>query len=106
VKLETYLELTKGWRGQLETGFVFDPTTINADRTPEYLSKDVRKPRDQEFEDLSHMNPRNSKLNQDRLKNSFAKMAGEKKRRWLAALKANGGKQLRKPKTHRHGQAL
>ena len=52
MKLETYLELTKGWRGQLETGFVFDPTTINADRTPEYLSKDVRKPRDQEFEDF------------------------------------------------------
>ena len=106
MKLETYLEQTKGWRGQLETGFIFDPTTINADKVPEYLSADQRRPRETKFEDLSWMNPRNSKLNQERLKNSFAKMTGEKKKRWLAALKANGGKQLRKPKTHRHGQAL
>ena len=105
MKLETYLEQTKGWRGQLETGFIFDPTTINAEKVPEYIGKGAPKPKTTVFEDLSYMNPKYSAKHQQNMKVGFAKVVAERKRRWLAALKANG-KQIKKPKTHRHGQAL
>lgn len=106
MKLETYLELTKGWRGQLETGFIFDPTTINAEKVPEYIGKGAPKTKTTVFEDLSHMNPKYSAKHQQNMKIGFANMSPEKRKRWLAALKVNGGKQLRKPKGRRHGQAL
>ena len=105
MKLETYLELTKGWRGQPETGFIFDPTTINAEKVPEYIGKGAPKTKTTVFEDLSYMNPKYSAKHQQNMKVGFAKVVGERKKRWLAALKVNG-KYIKKTKTHRHGQAL
>jgi hypothetical protein len=102
---ETYLQLTTGWRGQLETGFK-ELTILSSYSEPAYLSTDQRKIRAPEGEDLSWMNPRNSKLNQERLQKAFARITGKKRQRWLAALRSNSSKQTNKPRKHRHGQSL
>ncbi len=65
-------------RGQLDSGFIFDPTTLHAEKTPAYLSKDVRKFRPSELEDLSWMNPRESNQRREQVKKAWANMSKEK----------------------------
>jgi len=103
---EKYLELTKGLRGQLETGFVFDPTTINAESVPDYLHDDQRKFRPPPGEDLSWMNPPGTVNHQKYLKAAFAGMTIEQRRKRVAGLRANASKQKREHKPSRHGQRL
>jgi hypothetical protein len=104
VKLETYLEQTKGWRGQLETGFVFDPTTINAEKVPEYIGKGAPKTKTTVFEDLSHMNPRSSKISKAKAKEAWAGLTGKQREEWARVRRANAGKQKRPHRKARNGQ--
>lgn len=87
-------------RGQLVSGFIFDPTTLHSEKTPEYLSKDCRKPRITEFEDLSWMNPKYSKMNQERSRKGWSSMSKAKRRRCTAANRAKGKLCAGKVKNH------
>lgn len=90
---ETYIERIARLgikRGQLDTGFIFDPTTLHSEKVPEYLSSDCRKPRIKEFEDLSWMNPKYSKLSQEKSRRGWREMPKEKRKRCVAGNRAKG----------------
>lgn len=77
-------------RGQLGSGFIFDPTTLHAEKTPVYLSKDARKFRPSELEDLSWMNPHNTKRRAESIKKAWASMDKDKYARCVAKNRAKG----------------
>lgn len=102
---ERYFAEFEGKRGQLEEGFK-EFTILSVGAVPGYLSKEVARPRltDDELEDLSHLNPKSSKLNKARAKEAWQGLNPQQREEWAKVRRTNAGKQKIKNRKARNGQ--
>jgi len=98
---ERYFTEMKGCRGQLETEFI-TPTSLDIGYVPMYLKSGPIERPVLPVEDLSYMNPKSSKLSQQRIRESWKKLTPEQRVEWVKARQKPGQKHLyRQP---RNGQ--
>jgi len=102
---ERYFEEMRGLRGQLETEFI-TLTSLDIGYVPMYLKSGPIERPVLPVEDLSYMNPKSSKLSQQRIRESREKLTPEQWAEWVKARRISAGKQKPKKRQVRNGQKL
>lgn len=99
---EHYFAEMRGLRGQLETEFI-TPTSLDIGYVPMYLKSGPIERPVLPVEDLSYMNPKSSKLSQQRIRESWEKLTPEQRVEWVRA-RRSAGNQKRSNRQMRNGQ--
>ncbi len=102
---DRYFAEMKGCRGQLETEFRVE-TALEIGYVPMYLKSGPIERPVLPVEDFSHMNPKSSKLSQQRIRESWEKLTPEQRVEWVKARRISAGKQKRTDRKMRNGQKL